>query len=95
VIPSAYLRVQVAGYVARPGQVELEQGATALDAIMAAGGVREDGDGSKVALTRRSDEIAEVRQINIEGILGGRVSRARRPAFWTGMFSSFLRPSRA
>jgi len=41
VVPSAYLRVQVAGYVTRPGQVELERGATALEAIVAAGGVRQ------------------------------------------------------
>ena len=84
VVPSAYLRVQVAGYVTRPGQVELERGATALEAIMAAGGVRQDGDGSKVALTRKSDELSEVREIDIEGILSGRVARREAPGLLDG-----------
>ena len=79
VIPSTHLRVQVAGYVGRPGQIELERGATAADAIVAAGGVRQDGDGSKVALTRRSDELSEVRQIDIEGILSGHVPPREGP----------------
>ncbi|MGI6519041.1 MAG: SLBB domain-containing protein [Bacillota bacterium] len=84
VVPSAYLRVQVAGYVARPGQVELERGATALEAITAAGGVREDGDGSKVALTRKSDEASEVCEIDIEGILSGRAPRSEAPGLLDG-----------
>ncbi|HBK61429.1 MAG TPA: hypothetical protein DDZ84_11660, partial [Firmicutes bacterium] len=39
VVPGAQLRVYVAGLVAKPGQVMLGRGATALDAIAAAGGV--------------------------------------------------------
>jgi protein involved in polysaccharide export with SLBB domain len=84
VIPSAYLRVQVAGYVGNPGQIELERGATALDAIVAAGGVRQDGDGSRVSLTRRSDELSEVRQIDIEGILSGHVPHSEAPGLVDG-----------
>ena len=84
VIPSAYLRVQVAGYVGNPGQIELERGATALDAIVAAGGVRQDGDGSKVSLTRRSDELSAVRQIDIEGILSGNVLHSEAPGLVDG-----------
>ena len=35
VVPSSAIRVYVAGRVARPGMVELMQGATCLDAIAA------------------------------------------------------------
>jgi len=50
---------------------------------MAAGGVRQDGDGSKVALTRKSDELSEVREIDIwKGILSGRVARSEAPGLF-------------
>ncbi|HOB43355.1 MAG TPA: SLBB domain-containing protein [Bacillota bacterium] len=84
VVPSSVLRVQVAGYVGRPGQVELERGATAVDAIVSAGGIREDGDGSKVVLTRRSDGASAVREIDIEGILGGQVAQTDAPSLSDG-----------
>ena len=55
VVPGTEVRVYVAGFVARPGQVALRRGATALDAIAAAGGVTSSGDGTRVALARKTN----------------------------------------
>ncbi|MEA4884215.1 MAG: SLBB domain-containing protein, partial [Clostridia bacterium] len=76
VVPSAAIRVQAAGFVGRPGQVELLRGASVLDAVAAAGGLRADGDGTVVVLTRRGPSGATVSEIDVEGLLAGRVTGA-------------------
>jgi protein involved in polysaccharide export with SLBB domain len=68
VVPSCSICVYVAGHVARPGMVELMQGATCLDAIAAAGGVASQGDGSRIALARKGSEMSE---IDVEAVLRG------------------------
>ncbi|MEA4883851.1 MAG: SLBB domain-containing protein, partial [Clostridia bacterium] len=76
IVASAAIRVQAAGFVGRPGQVELLRGASVLDAVAAAGGLRADGDGTAVVLTRRGPSGATVAEIDIEGLLAGRVTGA-------------------
>ncbi|HAN87245.1 MAG TPA: hypothetical protein DCQ13_06315, partial [Firmicutes bacterium] len=68
VVPSSAIHVYVAGRVARPGMVELIEGATCLDAIAAAGGVTSQGDGSRIALARKGQEMSE---IDIEAAIRG------------------------
>ena len=72
VVPGTEVRVYVAGFVARPGQVTLRRGATALDAIAAAGGVTSAGDGTRVALARKTGEGAFSLEIDITSALDAR-----------------------
>jgi protein involved in polysaccharide export with SLBB domain len=69
VVPGTEVRVYVAGSVARPGQVVLRRGATALDAIAAAGGVTSAGDGTRVALARKTGEGAFSLEIDVTSAL--------------------------
>ncbi|MBP7784834.1 MAG: SLBB domain-containing protein, partial [Firmicutes bacterium] len=78
VVPSAGIRVQVAGHVQRAGGYELKRGADVAQAITAAGGVSAAGDGTKVVVTRRGGDGGQsgpdalrVMEIDVEAILSG------------------------
>ncbi|MBP7868643.1 MAG: SLBB domain-containing protein, partial [Firmicutes bacterium] len=86
VVPSAAIRVQVAGHVQRAGGYELKRGADVVQAITAAGGISAAGDGTKVVVTRRdsrgdgageagavegSSGAALTFEIDVEAILAG------------------------
>ena len=67
IVPSNLIRVQMAGHVARPGEVQLRSGATVLDAIAAAGGLSVAGDGTAVVITGRVD--GQVHRTNVDELL--------------------------
>jgi len=74
-IPSGAIRVQVAGHVARAGEVEIRKGGTLLDAISAAGGLAPSGDGTRVVLTRAG---ADTREVDVDSLLAGDGARSSR-----------------
>jgi protein involved in polysaccharide export with SLBB domain len=75
-VPSGRIRVQVAGHIARTGEVELRRGATILDAISAAGGLAQAGDGARVVVTRRGEGAGRVFEVDVDGLLRGGVPQA-------------------
>jgi len=76
VVPSTAIQVVATGHVSRPGTLALVRGATVLDAIAAAGGIRADGDGARVILTRADGEGTRSMEIDIEGISRGEAGSA-------------------
>ena len=82
VVPSMAIRVLATGHVMRPGSVELRRGATVLDAIAEAGGIRDGGDGTRVVLTRAGGEGFV--EIDVEGILEGRPGVGPAPVLCDG-----------
>jgi len=75
-VPSGRIRVQVAGHIARTGEVELRRGATILDAISAAGGLAQAGDGARVVVTRRGEGVGRVFEVDVDGLLRGGIPQA-------------------
>ena len=77
VVPTSLIRVQVAGHVSRPGEVQLRAGATVLDAVAAAGGLTAAADGSSAVITSRAE--AQVRRADIDALLaaGGQAPAVR------------------
>ncbi|HTB98329.1 MAG TPA: polysaccharide biosynthesis/export family protein [Terracidiphilus sp.] len=61
--------VVVAGEVARPGKIEINENTTALQAIMLAGGFAQSAEETHVVLFRHINaDTAEVRQLNLHNI---------------------------
>ncbi len=75
-VPSGRIRVQVAGHIARTGEVELRRGATILDAISAAGGLSQAGDGTRVVITRKGEGAGRVFEVDVDGLLRGGLPQA-------------------
>ena len=71
VVPSGAIKVHVTGSVVRPGPVDLMQGATLLDAVAAAGGLKPDADGQRAVLTRADGQDVSVSEIDIESFFAG------------------------
>jgi len=69
VVPSGAIHVQVAGSVSRPGGFELGRGATIIEAVTAAGGIRADGDGAGVVVTRQG---AGAHIVDVDEAMAGR-----------------------
>ncbi len=83
-VPSGRIRVQVAGHIARTGEVELRRGATVLDAISAAGGLAQTGDGARVMVTRRGEGAGRVFEVDVDGLLRGGLPQAEAPGLEDG-----------
>ena len=64
VVESAALQVTVLGKVARPGSYELRRGATALQALAAAGGLAPGADATCATLTRGGVSLT----VNLDGL---------------------------
>jgi len=83
-VPSGRIRVQVAGHIARTGEVELRRGATILDAISAAGGLAQAGDGARVVVTRKGEGAGRVFEVDVDGLLRGGIPQAEAPGLEDG-----------
>ncbi|HHV61074.1 MAG TPA: hypothetical protein GXX51_00285 [Firmicutes bacterium] len=77
-IPRA-IEVQVLGQVTSPGSYRLKANSRLTEAIARAGGIKQDGDPSRVSLTRMIEEGPEgsrVIMVNVDDILEGRARDA-------------------
>ncbi len=61
--------IVVAGEVTKPGQMDMREDMTALQAVMLAGGFKDSARDTKVILFRRvNGEMAEVRQLDLHNV---------------------------
>jgi len=72
VSPEAKININIVGEVKRPGPLQLENGATVVDALAAAGGFGTWADLSKVRIFRKNPEKDEKIVINLRQMLDGK-----------------------
>ncbi len=65
-------RVRVVGEVQRPGSYELDRAATALDAVLAAGGLSEYAAGNRARLVRGEGDRRIERRVRLQDVMEGR-----------------------
>lgn len=69
--PEEMGRVRVVGEVERPGTYSLEEAATALDAVLVAGGLTKYASGNRAKLVRRAESKRQSARLRLDDVLEG------------------------